>query len=188
MVALGAGHVTFKIDGDEIRVEDASIQVLGGEFKLGDFTFSVSHPEFEVTARVVGADIALLLPLLPPVVTEAKGRVDGRVKLKRTASGIQIGSGRLGLRKGESAILRLAPTPGLLSASLPAAALKYYPAIGGIEKGEVPLKADVLEITFTPAGDREGRTAFVHLAGGPVDPRLQTPLDLSVNVSARLKP
>ena len=94
---------------------------------------------------------------------------------------------RLSLRAGETAELRLAPTPGLLSASLPAAALKYYPGLGGIEMGTVPLKATLLEVAFTPQGDAEGRTAMVHLIGGPVDPTLTAPIDLNVNVRGPLE-
>lgn len=187
VVTLGAGRVVFEVDGDDVKVEEASLFVFGGELGLGAFTFSFSRPEVAVVARLVGADIALIYPLLPPVVTEAKGRVDGSIALRRDATGIQVGDGRLALRGGETAELRLAPTPGLLSASLPPAALKYYPGLGGIEMGTVPLKATLLEVTFTPQGDAEGRTAMVHLIGGPVDPSLTAPIDLNINVRGPLE-
>jgi hypothetical protein len=53
--------------------------------------------------------------------------------------------------------------------------------------GQMPLRAEVLEVTFTPLGDAAGRTAWVHLAGGPVDPNLKAPIDLTVNVQGPLQ-
>jgi hypothetical protein len=129
----------------------------------------------------------MLLPLLPPVVSEARGKLDGTMTLTRDAKGVQIGAGRLTLRPGEKAELRLMPVPGLLGGTLPPNVTKYYTGLADLEQGKVPLKADQLEITFTPEGDAEGRTATVHVAGGPVDPRLRAPVDLTVNVRGPLE-
>lgn len=185
-VTFGPGRVVFAVDGEQVRVSEASVALLGGTLDLGEFVFALNHPEVTVDARVVGIEVAQLLPLLPPVLAEARGRVDGAVRIKRDASGLQIGAGYLSLQKGQLAQLRLAPTPGLLSGSLPATVLKYYPGLGKIETGEVPLRAEVLEVTFTPEGDAEGRTASVRLAGGPIDPKLRAPIDLKVNVRGPL--
>jgi hypothetical protein len=187
VVPLGPGRIEFALAGDAVRVTAAVLSAFGGELRLGEFTISLTRPEFAVTARATALDVQQLLPLLPPVLAEAHGRLDGSLTLKRDASGIQIGAGRLALRRGEAADLRLAPRPGLLSASLPPTVLKYYPGLGQIETGQIPLRAELLEIEFTPQGDAEGRTASVHLAGGPVDPKLHAPVDLVVNVRGPLE-
>jgi hypothetical protein len=134
-----------------------------------------------------GVAVDQILFLLPPVLAEARGRLDGNMVLKRDAGGIQIGTGRLALREGETADIRLTPTPGLLSASLPAAILKYYPGLGKMETGGIPLRAEVLEVSVTPQGDAQGRTASIHVAGGPTDPSLKAPIDLTVNVRGPLE-
>jgi hypothetical protein len=185
-IALGAGRIVFALAGDEIRLEETVAQVLGGEVRLGAVVVSTKKPDISVTATVSGVDVTQLLFLLPPILADAKGRLDGQLALRRDEAGLQIGTGNLTLRPGETAELRLAPTPGLLSASLPAAVLKHYPGLGQIEMGEVPLRADSLEVTFTPQGDAEGRTAWVHVTGGPVDPKLTAPIDLTVNVRGPL--
>lgn len=186
-IAIGAGRAVFAIVGDELRIDEATVGVLGGELTIGAVVMSTQRPDLSVTAQVRGVDVTQLLFLLPPVLRDAKGRLDGHLSLRRDANGLQIGTGRLGLREGETAELRLAPTPGLLSASLPATVLQHYPGLGKIELGEVPLRADLLEVTFTPEGDQEGRTAWVHVAGGPVDPKLRAPIDLNVNVRGPLE-
>lgn len=185
-IALGAGRIVFALAGDEVRLEETVAHVLGGEIRLGALVVSTAKPDISVTASVKGVDVTQLLFLLPPILADAKGRLDGQLALRRDEAGLQIGTGNLTLRPGETAELRLAPTPGLLSASLPAAVLKHYPGLGKIEMGEVPLRADSLEVTFTPQGDTEGRTAWVHVTGGPVDPKLTAPIDLTVNVRGPL--
>jgi hypothetical protein len=42
-------------------------------------------------------------------------------------------------------------------------------------------------MTFTPDGDAEGRTAVIHLEGGPADPRLRAPINLTFNVRGPLQ-
>jgi hypothetical protein len=168
-------------------VNEAVIGLFGGELHLQAFTFSLTKGELAVDARVVGIDVGRLLPLLPPVLAEARGRLNGSLVIRRDATGVQLGEGRLALQPGQPAELRLEPTPGLLSQSLPATVLKYYPGLGQIETGEIPISANLLEVAFSPNGDAAGRTAYVHLAGGPVDPRLRAPIDLEVNVRGPLE-
>lgn len=185
--AIGEGRVVFALQGDALHVQEAVVGVLGGELTLSSFVMSTQRSDVSVTAQVRGVDVTQLLFLLPPVLADARGRLDGRLALRRDDAGIQIGTGRLALRPGDTAELRLAPTPGLLSKSMPAAVLQHYPGLGKIEMGEMPLRADVLEVTFTPQGDDAGRTAWVHVAGGPVDPKLRAPIDLNINVRGPLE-
>lgn len=187
VVPLGVGRIEFEMDQNEVRVTSSLIDVFGGELQVGSLVFSTKRPEFSVDARMVGVAVDEVLFLLPPVLTGARGRLDGHVALKRDASGLQIGAGNLSLRPGETAELRLAPTPGLISSNLPPMVLQHYPGLREIEMGQVPLRAEVLEVTFTPLGDAAGRTAWVHVAGGPVDPNLKAPIDLTVNVQGPLQ-
>jgi hypothetical protein len=187
VVPLGVGRIEFDMDQDEVRVTSALIDIFGGELQVGSLVMSIDRPIFSVDARMVGVDVSQVLFLLPPVLTDAKGRLDGHVALTRDASGIRIGAGNLSLRPGETAQLRLAPSPGLLSSSLPPMVLQHYPGLKVVEMGQAPLRAETLEITFTPNGDAEGRTAWVHVAGGPVDPNLRAPVDLNVNIRGPLQ-
>jgi len=186
VVPLGVGRVEFLVDGDTLRVTKAAIDVFGGELSTPSLVMSLTKPEFSVLARVEGIAVDQILFLLPSVLAEGFGRLDGEVRLDRGPDGLRIGDGRLALRSGETADLRLAIKPGWLSTSLPPEILKYFPGFRKIETGEIPLRARVLEMTFTPLGDAEGRTAWVHVAGGPSDPELTAPIDTRINVRGPL--
>jgi hypothetical protein len=185
-IPLGVGRIEFALDGDELRVNEALIDVFGGELQVGSLVMSTTRPEFSVVAQMKGVAVDQILFLLPPILSEAKGRLDGNVALKRDATGMQIGDGKLTLREGETADLRLAVKPGWLTTSLPPEIIKYFPGFKKIESGEIPVRARVLEMTFTPLGDAQGRTAWVHVAGGPADPELTAPIDTTVNVRGPL--
>jgi hypothetical protein len=187
VVPLGVGRIEFALEGKQIRVTKAAIDVFGGELNVGSLVMSTERPEFSVTAQMSGVAVDQILFLLPPVLSEAHGRLDGNVALKRDSAGIQIGDGRLALREGETADLRLAVKPGWLTTSLPPAIVKYFPGFRKMENGEIPIRARQLEITFTPLGDPKGRTAWVHIAGGPSDPQLTAPVDLNVDVRGPLE-
>jgi hypothetical protein len=187
VVPLGVGRVEFALDGDQLRVNNAAIDVFGGELRVGSLEMSTSRPEFSVIAEMNGVAVDQIMFLLPRVLSEARGRVDGYVELKRDGSGIEIGNGRLALREGETADLRLAVKPGWLTTSLPPEIVKYFPGFRKIETGEIPIRARVLEMTFTPLGDARGRTAWVHVAGGPSDPELTAPIDTTINVRGPLE-
>ena len=185
-IAIGVGRIEAMLEGDQISVNNAAIDVFGGELRVGSLVMSTRKPEFSVNAKMSGVAVDQILFLLPPVLSEAHGRLDGDVSLSRDATGIQIGNARLNLREGETADLRLAIKPGWLSTALPPEILKYFPGFRKIETGEIPIRARVLEITMTPLGDEKGRTAWVHVAGGPSDPELTAPIDTTVNVRGPL--
>lgn len=185
-IPIGPGRMRFSVGEGRVRIEEFSVGIFGGTATTAAFDFPLTKPEFTVSAQVANLEVKQLLPFLPKVLSDASGRLDGSLAFSRTEGGIALGAGRLALRQGEAADVRLAPTPGLLSASLPPTVLKYYPGLGQIETGQVPIRADLLEVAFTPEGDEEGRTASIHLAGGPVDPKLKAPIDLIVNVRGPL--
>ncbi|ACB77316.1 hypothetical protein Oter_4042 [Opitutus terrae PB90-1] len=169
-------------------VREARIEIAGGDVTLDPCTVPLSPLVLDLKLRLTRVGLQDLAALVPDALAAASGRVDGVVGLRWSeAEGLQMREGHLAVRKDEPAEVRLAPTPGLISASLPAEVLKHYPGLGQIETGEIPLRAELLEVTFTPDGDSEGRTAHVHLAGGPVDPKLRAPVDLTVNVRGPLE-
>ncbi|MEO5957480.1 MAG: YdbH domain-containing protein [Opitutaceae bacterium] len=187
VVPLGKGRIEFALEGEKLSVKEAAIEIFGGELSLGALEMSTKSLEFSTMAKMNGVEIGQILFLLPPVLSEARGKLDGQMALSRDATGIQIGKGRLALREGETADLRLAVKPGWLSTSLPPEIVKYFPGFQKIETGEIPIRARVLEMTFTPLGDASGRTAWVHLEGGPSDPDLTAPIDTTVNVRGPLE-
>ncbi len=183
---LGGGRVSFAVDGTRLLIDDLKLAVFGGEVVLSAMEVSLARPEVEMTAKIYGVDAALVLPLFPKLATSASGRLDGSLTLRRDKDGVHLGQGRLALPAGSTADVLLKPTPGLLTQSLPGTVRKHYPGLADLEAGRVPLRAEVLEVTFDPAGDAEGRTARVRLAGGPVDPRMRAPIDLTLNVRGPL--
>jgi hypothetical protein len=186
VVELGAGRAVFALDGDRLQIDDVTLAAFGGEVALSAMHVILGSAEAEMTARITGVDAALVLPLFPQFVTSAQGRLDGTLRLRRDEEGVHLGAGRLALPLGGTADVRLKPTPGLLTQSLPAQVRSYYPGLADLEAGRVPMRAEVLEVIFDPAGDAEGRTARVRLAGGPVDPRMRAPIDLNINVRGPL--
>jgi hypothetical protein len=187
VVPFGEGRVEFALQGEALHVSTATLAIFGGELQTGAMAMSAEHPNFSVTAQMKGIDVGKLLFLLPPVLAAAQGRLDGRIALRRDAAGLQLGVGRLSLRQGETADLRFTPTPGLLSSRLPVAVKAHYPGLGHLETGGIPLRAELLEVILTPAGDEEGRTASVRIAGGPADPAFKAPVDLQINVRGPLE-
>ncbi len=186
LVELGAGRVDFTLDRDQVKIALATIAVFGGELAVRSVEFSTKKAEFTASAQMTGVDIGKMVFLLPEILTQASGRLDGYVDLTREAKGISIGEGYLGLRQGEPATLQFVPRPGVLSAALPPAINKLYPGILQMETAGIPLQAEELQIRFVPRGDEEGRTAWVHLAGRPVDPAFKGPIDLTLNVRGPL--
>lgn len=187
-IPLGAGLLQFSLAGETVQVERGEFNVMGGGLRLSPFTVNPSAPELEVVADVEQVDVAALLPLLPPLLSEAQGRLDGRLLLRYGAAGLSIGTGHLALRGGSPAQLRLLPSPGVLSGSLPPKVNELYPGLVRIEMGEAWLLADQLEVRFLPEGDPAGRSATVHLVGGPSDPSLRAPLILDLNIVGPLEP
>lgn len=168
------------------------VEIAGGEVTAAPCTIALQPfaAMFDLKVHRIGLqDVAALVP---GTLAEARGRIDGDVQLGWSeADGFKLGTGRLAIRHDEPAEVRLEPSPGLITNSLPPdtrkTVLKYYPGLEKIERGELPIRANQLTVTFTPNGDAEGRTATVHLAGGPVDPNMRAPVDLKINVRGPLQ-
>lgn len=183
---LGPGRVEFRVGAGSIEVEDARLRVLGGELAVARAKVALGAASFSVAAQLRGVQLENLVPLLPPFLASARGRLDGRIELAGDAEGLRVESGRLALRGGEAAELRFRPSPGIISARLPEVMRRHYPGLVRMETGQLPLVAETLEITVNAAADEEGRTAVVSLAGGSSDPVLRAPVVLEVNVRGPL--
>lgn len=188
---FGARNLT--IDGflqglRTFAVHAARVEIAGGTMVSAPCAVELQPVRIvtDVTFNRIGLqDVAALVPGL---VASARGRVDGQMHLTWTAvGGFEIGSGTLTMQHDEWAEVRLMPSPGLITGNLPPKVLQFYPGLGDLETGKIPLKPEILEVSFTPQGDAEGRTASIHLAGGPVDPNLRAPVDLVINVRGPLE-
>ena len=58
VVPLGVGRIEFLLDGDRLSVNQAAIDVFGGELSTGSLVMSTSRPEFSVVARMQGIAFA----------------------------------------------------------------------------------------------------------------------------------
>jgi hypothetical protein len=189
VITYDPGRIVFSLDGETIRIDEASLGVLGGRLILAPFVFRVVDPEVTMAARAELIEVKLLLPLLPPMIAEAQGRLNGELTLHRDATGVQIRAGHLGLPAGEMADLRLLPTPGIFTSRLPPFIVKnFYPWLRQIENGTIPLRAHRMDVNFTPTLDAEGRSATVHIEGGPPTHPTKAPLRLDLNVHGPLEP
>jgi len=187
VLRLGAGRVEFAVSGDSVEVTAAELEVLGGRLRVGGLRFDLATPEFAVKASMHRIELAQLLRFLPPVLAEARGKVEGSVTLRRDGRGIAVDEGRFALEPGETAELRLTPGLTQIAAGMPEVVRTHYPGLTQLEAGGVPLRAHELEIRLTPGGDADGRTARVHVAGGPEDPALRAPVVIDVNVRGPLE-
>lgn len=185
-VQLGAGRIDFSVADDTVNIPRAVVQLFGGELSVTGISFSRKLPKFSVAAQVTGFELSELAKLVPKIIASARGQVDGYIELNHDDSGFDLGSGFLGLREGAPAELRLVPTPGILSSVLPPSIKKVYTGIAKVEQEGLPLLAEVLQMRFVPDRDEQGRTAWVHVAGRPVDPGFKGPVDLTINVRGPL--
>lgn len=187
-LALGAGRVDFGLDAGTLAIGAAVQELLGGCVRIANLRVRPDQSLAALDARAEGIDVSMILPLLPPVVAEAEGKLDGSIRLERTATGLALAEARLSLPSGKSARVRLLPTPGIISNNLPPRVLQHYPGLKRIETGEMPMKADTLDIRLTPQSDAAEKSATVRIEGGPLDPVLKAPLIFDVNVFGPLQP
>lgn len=192
---FGARNLALQVELASLKrlqLKSGSVEIAGGEITAAPCSVALQPFDamFDLKLQRIGLqDVAALVP---GTVSDARGRVNGEVNLGWSSEGgFKLGAGSLTMSKEEPAEVRLAPSPGLITNSLPPATrvkvLKYYPGLEKLEKGEVPIRADNLTVTFDPNGDAEGRTATIHLAGGPVDPGMRAPVDLVINVRGPLE-
>lgn len=174
-------------DGWTLALDDARVEIAGGYARAAACELPLLSPRVETDVSFERVGLQDIVALVPEVMSEAHGRVDGHVHLTWTPpANFVVGRGELKLSQNEKAEVRLAPTPGLITSNLTPAILQYYPGLDEIELGRVPLIAEAFQVSFTPDGDAEGRTATVHLAG--VGKNKKAPVDVTVNVRGPVEP
>jgi hypothetical protein len=154
---------------------------------LAPFTFDPALPAVDTTADLTGLALGELAALAPQALTEAHGRLTGRVAVRWNAQlGAEPGAGALRVAAGTPATVRLAPTPGFLTQRVPARlgliggsfgplsrwlsfANPAYDALRRIELGELPLAVDSLEVKLYPDGPDGAVSARVELSAHPAE-------------------
>ncbi len=169
-----------------LAVSLAQVEVAGGEVTVDPFGLPLNPLVVDANLRIkrVGLqDIVLLVPTAG--LSDARGRIDGVVRVKWTEGlGFQLGVGNLAIANDEPAIVRMTPSPGLLTGRLPEHfdllpswlgplarwARQVNPAYGNmkdIELGDADLRVKTLDVQLTPEGDERGRSAVVRLVAQP---------------------
>jgi hypothetical protein len=180
------GAMEFSLEpGGTVRVAKATAAMFDGSVAVTPFAFPLQKPAFVGEVLFTGIEIALLRELLPPVLSDATGKVSGRMAVSYSVQeGLVPGSGRLQIDPGSAATLRLSPQPGFFTSRVPPR-LSLLPAKWGaisklfspinpayetlraIEMGETTLEVNALDVGLRPEGDPAGRTARVVLTARP---------------------
>jgi len=168
---------------------------LNGQFTAGEVTLTGEGTvqngvvAGQVTVELRDVELGELVSFADAAhkyVRTAKGRVEGRVRVYLSAAPLSF-EGDLRLAKGTTAVVKLVPSPGLLTSYVPEQVRKLYPGIEAIELGQTALEARELRLRFHPAGDAAGRSAVLRIEGHPLDPQIIAPLELDVNISGPLE-
>jgi hypothetical protein len=205
---FGARNLLVRAQIDERllpQIEEARVEIAGGEIEAAPFTLPLSPLMIQVALTIRRIGLADAVALVPTGLAEAQGRVQGALQLGWSkALGLQIGAGRLDLVPDEPMMLRLAPAPGLLSASVPerfallpawlgpmtrrlAPLNPGYADLVAIELGRTALKVESLEVRLTPEGDVQGHSARVLIQARPaLDGTSVGPVSFEIGVKGPL--
>ncbi len=205
-LALGEVELSAVGAGDRrMRVERAAGRMLGGSVTLASFDFDPAAPAVLSTMELEGLDLAQLGHLLPDALSEASGRIDGRVTLDWSlAHGARAGRGELSVRPDTPASLRLAPAPGFLTDRVPARIALLpawlgplarwssppnpaYDTLGEIELGRTPLQVEQLRVELQPDGADGARSATVMVAARPANGSVVERVTFTINVAGPLE-
>ena len=200
-VAARDGEIEFQFDAAQsVSVRRATCVLLDGRVALAPFTVNPAQPEIRTTVEFTDLELTRIANLLPPVLTDAQGRVSGRMAMTWTpAGGWQPGQGRLQIKSGEWASLKLSPQAGFLTSHVPkqlallpswlgplARAFSpvnpAYETLRAIEMGETRLEVHTLEVGLQPEGDPNGRTARVVVIGRPATGEVVESVRFEINV------
>ena len=192
-------------EDQSVTVTEARVEIAGGEITLEDVSLVLSPFVIEATVALSNVGLQDLAALVPASLSDARGRIDGTVRLRwATEGGFQVGAGNLALGRSEPAIVRLAPSPGFLTQSMPkrfapmpawtgplarwlSADNPAYHDMAEIELGRAPLEVESLAVLLTPDGDASGRTATVRMKARPTKPGASVKsVNIDVNVTGPL--
>jgi hypothetical protein len=185
---FGARNLAMRAELKEDRslaVSEARGEIAGGEVTLDPFVLSLTPPVIDVHVRINHVGLQDVAALVPAGLADARGRVSGNVRMSwSAANGFELGAGRLRLDRDETAAVRLASSPGLLTSHVPerfnllpswtGPLAKWfrpkdpaYPEMQAIELGKKELRVESLDLQLTPEGDALGRTATVRIVAKP---------------------
>ena len=157
----------------------------GGYVTIDPSTVALFPPVLDFTVHVDRVGLQDLVALVPASLAEARGRLDGAVRLGWSkAAGVHIGAVGFTLHADEAATLRLAPTPGLITGNVPerfvllpslpgplanwfAPRNPIYGDVSEIELGHTPLAIESFNLQLTPKGDAQGRNAVLQISARP---------------------
>ena len=168
-----------------VSLLEARVEVAGGGVTVDRSTVSLFPPVLDFNVRIDRVGLQDLVALVPGSVSEAKGRIDGVVRLGWSReAGLQIGAGRFNLRDDEVATFRLTKAPGFLTERVPER-LTLLPAWMGpikrllgtpnpiyndvlnIELGHTELQIVSFSLDLNPRGDERGRTGVLQVITRP---------------------
>ncbi|HYD84850.1 MAG TPA: YdbH domain-containing protein, partial [Opitutus sp.] len=181
--------VIARLNADRtLAVEEARIEIAGGEVTADPTTVALTPMASELNLRITNVGLQDVAALVPSGLLESRGRINGAVRVGWSeAGGFKLGEGNLVLEQTEPAMVRLAPTPGFLTAQItervPLLPASFGPLarwtslrnpafeeIRDIELGRTGLQIESLSVQLSPQGDRDGRTARVRMTGRPARP------------------
>ena len=190
--------------GGRFSVRRAEVGVMGGRVALAPFTLDPAAPAVHTDAEIVGIALSDLAALVPQALAEARGQVAGRVSVNWSLSGgVEPGTGLLSVSADAPAGLRLTNSPGLLTGSA-TPRIEFLPAWTGplrrwlsvenpaydvlrrIERGELPLVVENLQVKLYPDGLTAPQSVRVELAAHPTAGSAVQRVTFAVNVTGPL--
>ncbi|HTO03375.1 MAG TPA: YdbH domain-containing protein, partial [Opitutus sp.] len=204
---FGARNLAVSVQFNEDRTVSllsAHVEMAGGDVRVDPSTVTLFPPVLDFNLRIDRVGLQDLVALFPGSFSDAKGRIDGVVRLGWSeAAGFQVGAGRFELRDDEIATLRLTSTPGFLTdrvperlALLPAWTGKIgqwfsplnpvYGDVQKIELGQTELQIVSFSLELTPQGDHRDRHGVLKVNARPTAPGAlvqRVTFDININGS-----
>jgi len=206
-VGMTATEIAVYAAGDpqhRLLIQQAELSMLGGRINLRPFMLDLGNPVIDTTAHLDGVDMSALAAFVPEALSEAKGRVSGRIAVRWSSKlGIQPGDGLLTVSPDTPASIRLTSTPGFLTQHtteriqfLPDSFGRFgkwlsvenpaYDTLRRIELGELPLVVEKLRVELYPDGPSGPRSATAVVQARPADGSAVGLVSFQVNVSGPL--
>jgi hypothetical protein len=182
--------------GSVLEVAGGGADFLGGRVSLLPFRVPLGRPELTAIAEIEAVRLAEAAKLAPWLLQAAEGLLRGRVEMSwDPAKGLRVRDGGLSITQGDGAVIRLAPSPGLLTGEMEpkfrllpwrwarglALHNPAYAPLKDIEMGREGLRIERFEVIFWPDGAGLGRTAAIRIQGRPTDGRLVEEVKLDLN-------
>jgi hypothetical protein len=185
---IGAVELRFGVGpGGVLEVSGGEADFLAGKVKLRPFRMPLLEPSITAAAEVESLSLDEAARLVPWLLQTAQGWLRGRVELSwDPTKGLRVRDGGLVIAKDDGAVVRLTPSPGLLTGEMEpkfrllpwrwargiAIHNPAYAPLKDIEMGREGIRIDRFEVVFWPDGVGSGRTASIHIEGKPTSGKL----------------